>query len=44
MDVWLDWLRARAAAARRAQQDNVDLLKRRVAELEVTIGRLSAQT
>ncbi|MFN7309643.1 MAG: hydrogenase nickel incorporation protein HypB, partial [bacterium] len=44
MDAWLDWLRARAAAARRAQQDNVDLLKRRVAELEVAIGRLSAQT
>jgi hydrogenase nickel incorporation protein HypB len=42
MNDWLDWLTARAGEARARRIENVALLKRRVAELEVQVARLSA--
>jgi hydrogenase nickel incorporation protein HypB len=42
MDAWLGWLRSEAAAARRARLESAERNQRRRAELEVTIGRLSA--
>jgi hydrogenase nickel incorporation protein HypB len=42
MDAWLDWLRAQAAAACGARLASAERSTRRLAELEVTIGRLSA--
>jgi hydrogenase nickel incorporation protein HypB len=41
-DAWLDWLRRGAEAARARRQDNVAALKRRIAELEVQVGRLDS--
>jgi hydrogenase nickel incorporation protein HypB len=40
MDEWQDWLLAGLAGARSARQQNVELLKRRIAELE---GQLAAK-
>ena len=37
MQDWLDWLLAGQAAASRARQDNVELLKQRIAELETQL-------
>ncbi|MCK6430325.1 MAG: hydrogenase nickel incorporation protein HypB [Burkholderiaceae bacterium] len=36
-DAWLDWIRQGAAAARKARENNVVALKRRVAELEARV-------
>ena len=41
MDLWLDWLRAGVRAARAVREHKVAALQRRVAELEVLVGRLS---
>jgi hydrogenase nickel incorporation protein HypB len=40
LQAWLDWLRAGSRAARERRQDSVAALKRRIAELEVQVGRL----
>jgi hydrogenase nickel incorporation protein HypB len=41
MQAWLDWLSAGLERARLARQQNVELLKRRIAELE---AKLAAQS
>ncbi len=38
MQAWLDWLAAGLEAARAVRQDNVDRLKRRIAELEAELA------
>lgn len=38
MEAWIDWLTAGLERARVARQENVDLLRRRIAELEAQLA------